>query len=217
MRMLDKLLGVSTDRRSRFHSRRGRLLPAREIVRAPELLVGRLRRSFAEPEPWMASGAVAELDRLLRPHMTLLELGSGTSTVWYAKRTKSTTSIEDHAEWADQVTVMVMDLPNVDLRRVASMSEGLDTLAGDQFDVVIVDHTDTPELTRVDAIRALKDRVGIVVLDDSDRVAYLEADAVLAGWSRKRFVSLRATPFQATETTIYRRPADGETVVGPAV
>jgi hypothetical protein len=208
MRVKDKIFGANSERRSRFHSRRGVLLPAAEIARAPALLIRRLGGPGLKTQPWMARGAIAMLDLLLRPNMTLLELGSGVSTIWYAKRTKTTTSIEDHDEWADRVAVMLAGVGNVELRRTHSIKEGLVGLDGVEFDVAIVDHIDTPELSRVDAVRMLKDRAGVIVLDDSDRAAYIDADTVLSGWRRERFVSLRAKPFQATETTIYSRPSE---------
>jgi predicted O-methyltransferase YrrM len=201
-----KLLGRDDERRSRLHTRRGNLLPLSELVRAPRLMLQRIGRTEHEPEPWMARGALLALDQLLTRDTSLLELGSGNSTVWYARRTKATTSLEDNGEWAERVADMCRGMANVTLVRVESLKAGVEALGDVQFDVAVIDHNDAAGFTRVDAAAALRARSSVIVLDDSDRSAYREVDALLSGWRVERFVSLRASPFQATETTVYRAP-----------
>ena len=183
-----KGLGRDDERPSRFHSRRGRLLPVGELVRAPAMLVGRFRRKPADPQPWMARGAIARLEELLGPKTSLLELGSGSSTLWFAQRTGAITSLEDHDDWADRVADMTRGAANVELRRVTSLPEALAALDG-HYDVGVVDHRDSAEWTRIDSLRALKDLCSILLLDDSDRQQYGSAETVLAGWRVERIES----------------------------
>ena len=60
------------------------------------------------------------------------------------------------------------------------------------------------------AARSLVKPGGYLLLDDSDRPEYLEADHMLPGWGLRRVVGVRQFPLAATETTIYKRPGPAE-------
>jgi len=54
--------------------------------------------------PWLTRDAVKLLDALLKPSDIGVEFGSGRSTVWFAKRLKSLTSIENNELWYRKVS-----------------------------------------------------------------------------------------------------------------
>src|SRR4051812_40445225 len=54
--------------------------------------------------PWFSYAAIDFLETFLRPHMTVCEYGSGGSTIFFAKRTKSVVSIESDPKWHELVT-----------------------------------------------------------------------------------------------------------------
>src|SRR3954466_13916447 len=112
MSVIRKLVGEDEEHRSRFHTRRGSRLPLKEILRAPIMLTKRLRPS-STPLPWMARGAVDRLDHLLMPQMTLLEMGSGSSTPWFGNRTRVTVSLEPDARWAKNTPNLISNVPCV--------------------------------------------------------------------------------------------------------
>lgn len=153
----------------------------------------------------MARGAVSRLDAVLDRSMRLLELGSGSSTRWYAERVRSVVSLESDEEWAERTKAATANKSNVTVIAGDMARIGPDTLCNDVWDVVIVDHLDTDGFTRVDALRALGDRPSIAVLDDSDRPSYRAADEVMMGWVVERHVSLKPRPLQPAETTIFLR------------
>jgi predicted O-methyltransferase YrrM len=193
-----KVAGRDAERASRLHTRRGQVV-------LPGFASALLARRRPPQGPWMAPAAVRRLETLLGPNLTLLELGSGSSTAWYAERCKQVVSVEPDPAWARSTRAAVGSAGNVEVIE-ESVADYLGH--GRPADVVIVDHLDEPGHSRVDSIRAVCASAAIVVLDDSDRTAYRTADSVLLGWPSERFVGYRPRPLQPTETTIWCRPAD---------
>jgi len=153
----------------------------------------------------MATGAVRWLDRNLSSDMTLLELGAGASTAWYAARVGRVVSVEPNEDWHRRVAASLNDLANVELVG-DTIRSALERYEKTLFDVVVVDHTETDcDLKRLDVIAELGQSVRIVVLDDSDRARYSGASEVMLGWTAERHVSYRSRPLSPTETTIFTR------------
>lgn len=57
--------------------------------------------------PWFSPQAVSFLENYLLPMDDGLEFGSGRSTLWFARRIHSLTSVEHNAVWADRVRSML--------------------------------------------------------------------------------------------------------------
>jgi SAM-dependent methyltransferase len=82
-------------------------------------------------------------------------------------------------------------------------------LAHASFDLVVMDFLESPEVTRMDALRPARELVrpgGLLLLDDSDRPGYAEAYELLEGWRERRFVGVKDEWPEACETAIFRRP-----------
>jgi len=67
-------------------------------------------RSQHPDDPWLAPEAIHFLETYLRPTDTGLEFGSGRSTIWFAKRIQSLTSVEHNPEWHARVSKGLKDL-----------------------------------------------------------------------------------------------------------
>ena len=198
-------------RRSELHTARG-----------PITLSGRLRLPAARrrarlgkvPErPWIVPAAVGWLGRRARRGWRVLELGSGRSTVWLARRTASVLCFEDNEFWLGRAQEMLVaaGLENVELHHlpVETFSSEVAALEDESFDLVVVDFLESPEADRVDAVRAARWKVrpgGYLLLDDSDRPGYAEAYELLSRWRERRFVGVKDEWPEACETTIFRRP-----------
>ena len=191
-------------------------------VRGPMGLSGWLRypaawwraRSGRTPErPWIVPAAVGWLRRRIRSDWSILELGSGRSTVWFARRSGSVISLEDNEYWYPRTKERLTEagLVNVDLRLrpVDGFPTEVAELPDDAFDLVVVDFLEAPTVTRVDVLKPAMAKVrpgGFLLLDDSDRPGYAEAFELLADWRFRRFTGVKDEWPEACETGIFRRP-----------
>jgi SAM-dependent methyltransferase len=133
--------------------------------------------------PWFAYAAIDFLEGHLKPNMTVCEYGSGGSTLFFARRVKSVFSIEDNAQWFEEVSdqVRARSIGNVtmklcpwDFKNAAGFenSEYLNSMPEERFDVILIDGSE--EWTRIRPIcfEKAQTRVkknGIIVVDDSWR------------------------------------------------
>jgi predicted O-methyltransferase YrrM len=175
----------------------------------------RARRGETPERPWIVPAAVGWLRRRIRSDWAVLELGSGRSTVWFARRAGSVLSFEDNEYWfpRTQEQLRVARLSNVDLRLIAveEFPKEVAALPDESFDLVVVDFLEAPAVTRVDAIKPAMKKTrpgGYLLLDDSDRPGYAEAYELLAGWRERRFAGVKDEWPEACETAIFRRPLD---------
>src|SRR4030081_832931 len=88
-----KVVGKDSEHVSRFHSRRGDLCNPADLLAIPGLVWRRLAGK-AHDSPWMTPDAVRHLDQRLSADDVILELGSGASTAWYARRVRRVVSLE---------------------------------------------------------------------------------------------------------------------------
>lgn len=101
------------------------------------------------PYPWITPGAIAFLDERLKSDFNVLEIGSGGSTLWFAKKCGSVKSIEPgFDDWYEAVLVglqrMGLEFYNkVDLRHVSNEKDYYKAIADlvtyCAYDVVMVD------------------------------------------------------------------------------
>ena len=199
------------ERAGRFHS-----------VREPMGVSGWLRypaarwraRTGRTPErPWIVPASIGWLRRRMRSNWSVLELGSGRSTVWYARRAGRVLSLEDNEYWYPQTKERLEEagLGNVELRLrpVEEFPQEVAALQDDAFDLVVVDFLEAPTVTRIDALKPAMKKVrpgGFLLLDDSDRPGYAQAFELLAGWRFRKFTGVKDEWPETCETGIFRRP-----------
>jgi SAM-dependent methyltransferase len=198
-------------RAGRFHTARGPM-GLGGWLRYPAAWL-RARSGSVPARPWIVPAAIGWLGRRIRSDWSLLELGSGRSTAWFARRAGSVISLEDNELWADATRdrLAAAALRNVDLRlsAVEDFPREVAALPDGGFDLVVVDFLEAPQVTRIDCLRPAREKVkpgGLLLLDDSDRPGYAEADELLAGWPCRRFVGVKDEWPEACETSIFTRP-----------
>ena len=198
-------------RASHFHTARGPM-PISAWLRLP---AARLRNRLGRtPErPWIVPAAVGWLGRRMKRSWQVLELGSGRSTVWLAKRSASVLAFEDDEYWRERARHKLAEagVSNVELRGlpIERFVSEVEALEDGIFDLVVVDFLESPQADRVDAVRVGRDKLrpgGYLLLDDSDRPAYARAFELLDGWRLRRFAGVKDGWPQAVETAIFRRP-----------
>jgi SAM-dependent methyltransferase len=198
-------------RAGRFHTARGPM-GISGWLRYPAAW-WRARTGRVPERPWIVPAAIGWLGRRIRPDWSVLELGSGRSTAWYARRAGRVLSLEDNEFWAEETRgrLEAARLSSVDLRLrpVEDFPREVAELPDESFDLVVVDFLEAPEVTRVDALKPAMKKVrpgGLLLLDDSDRPGYAEAYQLLAGWRERRFTGVKDEWPEACETAIFRRP-----------
>jgi predicted O-methyltransferase YrrM len=173
----------------------------------------RAKRGIVPERPWIVPAAVGWLGRRARRDWRVLELGSGRSTLWYARRAASVVSFEDNPWWVARTSEMLeqAEIRNAEVRElpVEQFVAAVAAMPDEGFDLVVIDFLESPEAERVDAVRVARDKVrpgGYLLLDDSDRPGYAPAWELLEGWRERRFSGIKDEWPEACETTIFRRP-----------
>jgi Methyltransferase domain len=93
-------------------------------IRNPGFIIPRLKYllwEYRNPEkPWLTSGAVVYLEKVLNKGMAGFEFGSGRSTGWFAQKLGSLVSIEHDETWYHRVRAMLdgAGVTNIEYRLV---------------------------------------------------------------------------------------------------
>jgi predicted O-methyltransferase YrrM len=203
--MLAKLIRPGDGRKSRLRNARDVPVGVGRIIRnGPRALISaaRLKVTGTRPQvPWICYDAIAELDRLLKPEMHVLEFGSGMSTLWFAERVASVISVDDSAEWIAFQEQGIRDRGISNVTLVHAGSKAAYTRPADgPFDFILIDglYRDT---CAKEALSLIKPG-GLVYLDNSDVRVFNEQDGNLDdardlltdnAWSTKAFVDFVPT------------------------
>jgi predicted O-methyltransferase YrrM len=155
------------------------------LIMIAMLLVSSLFSFELHPFPWITEGATAYLEDYLanNSQAKVLEFGSGGSTVWFAQRSGSITSVEHSPLWCQ----MVRDyLAKEQLTNVTLVLKPLpyysicQELPREYFDLVFVDGRNRKACILY-SIPLLK-RGGVLMLDDAQRPYYALGIDVLKDW-----------------------------------
>jgi len=178
--------GERRDRTTRFHDENDRFIGWLELRHLPHALItwGARRAFDVLPElPWWPYPAIERIQGILKPASIVLEYGTGTSTVWMARRVARIYGVEGSPEWIERVRQLAVrrGLRNLELRlrdstrypergaRSALFNEefaGLDDIPETVLDLVVVDGA-----ARWRCIEVALPRVkpgGYLYLDNSD-------------------------------------------------
>ena len=117
------------------------------------------------PIPWYSYPAIDYLDCLDFSDCSVLEIGAGQSTLWWAARARDVLSLEADPAWFERVKGLMP--ANVILRQVPiDLSVLPPELTGRTFDIVIVDGCDRLVASEL-ALRVMKPG-GAVIVDNSE-------------------------------------------------
>ncbi len=160
-----------------------------------------------EPIPWITYPALDFIRKRITPNLTVFEYGSGGSTIWWANRVKNVVSVEHDREWYEKIKSIHNN--NVNLRHINLIYGGEYSKSvrecGVHFDIIVVDGRD-----RVSCIKQSVDFLkpnGIIILDNSDRVEYIDAINFLQnkGFRSIEFVGFCPIVNLKSETSIFYR------------
>jgi len=144
-------------------------------------------------KPWFVMGAITYLEDefLENPYHPLkfksFEWGSGGSTIWLSQRTKSVTTVEHDEGWVDKTQA---ELDKYGIINVALVHrnldngyvEHIDAFTDEHFDIIMIDGRRRSDCLK-HAIPKLR-RGGALILDNSEREEYQEAQKLIAHWTK---------------------------------
>lgn len=127
--------------------------------------------------PWLTPKANAVLESCLKPSDIGLELGSGRSTLWFARRVRQLTSFEHDRSWFEKVSDLLKRVDNVDYRFYprdrsdddaygAAYVEAVKEIEAQSLDFVLVDG-----IYRDHCARAALDKIqpgGLLIIDNAN-------------------------------------------------
>lgn len=166
---------------------------------------GKPRDKNGEPIPWMSYDMVEFLDEKLNKELSLFEYGVGYSTMFFAKRMKSVTSIEHHEGWFNDISAQLAHMENIQIK-LFKLDEGYEEAVKqekEKFDVILIDGRKRATCA-INSFERLSDH-GVLVLDDSNRDQYQDVFTFYEGKGYKRisFSGLAPTSFRRHITTIF--------------
>ena len=136
-----------------------------------------LKRSVSnqnKPIPWYTYPLIDFLEQRDFSNKTVLEIGGGQSSFWWAKKAKQVTTFEGNQQWFefikkqntfDNLQIEFIDAENQDL--LIALEEKIASTSNTTFDIIIIDGMDRYRLIN-HFIPLLSDK-GIIIIDDSER------------------------------------------------
>ncbi|HEX4056022.1 MAG TPA: class I SAM-dependent methyltransferase [Tepidisphaeraceae bacterium] len=187
---------------------------------------GRPVDATGSPIPWFTYPAIDFLEPRVQRNWTVLEWGCGSSTLWWAARTKRVIGVEHDREWHQLIaseapanaTLVLAEDPD----RYANLQDAPD--AG-PYDAIVIDGEHRNQCARR-AVSSIKPD-GVIVFDNSDRKMYRGGLAFLMenGWKRLDFFGLIPSYLYRNCTSIFYRndafldsrilPCDHQSCIGP--
>jgi hypothetical protein len=158
--------------------------------------------------PWFTYPAIFFLEQRLCLKMNIFEYGSGSSTVWFARKVGKMISIEHDDLWFNKMKDILPT--NVNYKKIPLGTNGeYESFVlnyTEEFDVVIIDGRKRVKCA-MNAVKSLK-KSGVIIWDDSGREEYLEGYQFLNAHGFRRIDFIGMVPGYHTEscTSIFYRP-----------
>jgi hypothetical protein len=119
-----------------------------------------------EPIAWMTYPALEYLNQFNFKAKTILEFGSGNSTIWLSKKCKEIVSIETDMKWYDYVNASKPNNAEIIHTNRESIADTATSL-NRKFDIVVNDSYQRERV--IEVIDHLLNVDGILIFDNSDR------------------------------------------------
>ena len=160
-----------------------------------------------EPIPWINYSMLHFLTSRLPENISILEYGSGNSTLYWAQLCKQIVSVEHDALWINYIRNKFSDIPNIQLL-TASPDEGYETAPAaldKKFELIIIDGIRRIECANC-AIKLLSED-GCILFDDTLFSDHIEVFEIMKKYGFKALRISGAKPIQndRSEATIFYR------------
>jgi hypothetical protein len=145
------------------------LTPIRFSIRTGHFRSSLKSASFAsdgEIIPWYTFPAIDLLSQKEFKDRSILEFGSGNSTIWWARRASSVVALENDRKWCDKISGMIS--ANVSLHYIADYGlQCADQVIGTTlFDIIVIDGFDRFKAAQI-AVQRLAEH-GAIIVDNAE-------------------------------------------------
>jgi hypothetical protein len=122
--------------------------------------------SDGEIIPWYTFPAIDFLSQKQFKGRSILEFGSGNSTIWWGRRTDSVVALENDRKWCEKISGLVS--ANVSLHYIADYGlQSADKVIGtNSFDIIVVDGFDRLKAAQI-AVQRLAEH-GAIIFDNAE-------------------------------------------------
>jgi len=127
-----------------------------------------------EAIPWFTYPSIEFLKDRLNKNLSVLEYGSGNSSIWFADRVGTITSIEHDKKWFNKIKSVLPNNAKIILNNPLNKLEYhqiIKTLPN-KYNIIVVDAIDRVNCLKT-AVEYLTEN-GVIILDNSNREEYLE-------------------------------------------
>lgn len=158
--------------------------------------------------PWMNYGAIDFIDQTLSPELTVLELGGGSSTLYWATRGNAVTTLENSVQWKNRIDKHLREFDNYKCYLVNNFSqEQLNKLQLKTFDVIQIDHDGGNRSEVVGWVVERLNENGVIIWDNTDRQDAVEGVLQLTnqGFGHLSFFGLGPYNAYASQTSFFSK------------
>ena len=165
--------------------------------------------NLSGPTPWWSYGCTDFLDQVVPITSSVLEIGGGASTAWWASRGNSVTTLETDPHWAEvQRQANQQFASHTEVQQIPDLNPStlIPLLEGKTYHVVVNDGSgNRSDLATV--LSSVLSADGIFIWDNSDRLEYAQGmqDLVSAGFKPLHFFGLSPISAYASKTTIFSK------------
>ncbi len=159
-----------------------------------------------KPLPWLTYSAIYFLLPKLSKDMTVLEYGSGNSTLFFSEKTGHVTSIENDRLWYHNIKNLRLDNleiyhKSIDDKAYADFPQTLNK----KYDIVLIDGRDRNNCCRT-AIKIVKNH-GVIIFDDTHRERYRDGISFLleTGFRNLEFWGISPGDYGKKCTSVFYR------------
>lgn len=145
--------------------------------------------------PWITDGANLFLEEKInnREIKTVLEFGSGASTLFFASKELNVISIEHDKEWYDKIQDELKNR-NLSINNYLLLERPYnnicETLKDEKFDLVFIDGRD--RVLCAESSFLLVKKGGYLILDNDERSEYKKIHEILFSWDKNSYEQIGA-------------------------
>lgn len=160
--------------------------------------------------PWYTYPAIEFLRRLDFSESNVFEYGSGNSSLWWARRSRSLTSVESDPDWHARIKAATSSMHNFTYHLASEKEDYIRSSGVEEADIVVIDGKYRFECTRhlIEGIARSGYRCSTLIFDNSDWYPRSIADlSQRLGWAQVDFSGFGPINDYTWTTSIFLAPS----------